>query len=302
MKSRHLQLVLNHSLATLCPYEFAQDDSDKILSKLRSDPQQWSFIQWKSLLALHYFYVHFPDQYSITTDSPTSYTLHLRRTLQNTVPGLPYCLDFVNVMHQLVCLRKKNRPITIREDISRGRLMRSYMKELAILGLHVLRGGLSFSFQHESLSSVSHIENIPGFMEFKDFFDQHSKLYEYAISQSFKCFALTINFSTSISSSPVSSSLPLSPSSSITSDRISSPVPVALTCTSPLSTKDDYQYIYEAMIASHHPVASVLSPQAAQDFIVAVLHHHNQYIFDQLSSTDFFSLLGDHVPTETRQS
>ena len=205
IRHRIPSLTLPPHPAFLSP--LALDLCDKTKKKI-------SFTVWKTILALKYFYEHHEQDYHLlsTAESGSHYmfNLQLKRTLHDTVPGLPYCLSFFEVFHNIISLRNKTRSHKISLDISRGRLTRSYLKDLKLLNMVVLPRALAIGFNHVQLANAAQIDQIPGFAEFESFMRLHSSLLPLSISAS--CLAIhlimpAINYpssdSLSLSSTPI---------------------------------------------------------------------------------------------------
>jgi len=197
---------------------------DKLLRKTM-------FHMWKSILALKVFYQQHPDEYHLVSathsGSHFSFNLQLKRTLHDTVPGLPYCLSFFNVFHNEVSLRNKARSHKISLDVSRGRLTRAYLRELALLDMTVLPRSLAVGFNHVQLANAAQIDQIPGFTEFEKFMLDHPSLLGLSLSAS--CVALHLSFSNklaldtpSICSSPLAES-PINEVTPTYTDNVPSP-------------------------------------------------------------------------------
>ena len=212
MKQRLPELILPLSIAFLNPSLFNDDFiADKKFQKLKVHSDKTCFMVWKTLLALHYFYEHCSAFYKIFSLNDGSHILTLDRTNVDTTSGLPYCLSFFEVFHNIISLRMKTRPISIPIEVSRGRLMKGYLKDLQCIGMKILPRSLSLSFTHAELLNKSSIEGIPGFLEFKEFMDHHLMFYPMSVTLSCRKVLLRLQYSTSASHSPLTATTSLSP-------------------------------------------------------------------------------------------
>lgn len=200
MKFRHQTFKL-HPL----PFLFASDQDPDI---------RQLFTAWKTILALKTFYQHFPEDSHLSvsqTEGQNVYLLQLKRTYDDSQPGLPYCRHLFDIIHQSVCLRKKNRPLKRGVEVSRGRLMRTYLKDLSVIGLYVTPRSLSLKFSHQELSSVQNIDHIPGFLAFEHKMNDMVTLLTMSITLT--CRNIKFDMMKSASPIPAVESLTVTPSS-----------------------------------------------------------------------------------------